>query len=112
MKRGCSVTAYLRWSDLEGVDPFLFKETLVYRYIEQLRSDGAPATKASSFLEAVKFTHVLLGMEGSPLDVIKSARVQGAALASIDRKRITVKAPPFTVHAVRLLEKGATELST
>ena len=112
MKRGCSGTAYLRWSDLEGVDPFPFKETLVYRYVEQLRADGAPATKASSFFEAVQFTHVLLGMEGTPLDVIQSARVQGAALASFDRKRITVKAPPFTVDAVRLLEKGVTELAT
>ena len=111
MKRGCSVTACLRWSDLEGVEPFPFKETLVYRYVEQLRSDGAPATKASSFLEAVQFTHVLLGMEGSPLDVIQSARVQGAALASFDSQRISVKAPPFTIHAVRLLEEGVTELS-
>ena len=111
-KRGCSVTAYLRWSDLEGVDPFPFKETLVYRYAEQLRADGAPAAKASSFLEAAQFTHVLLGMEGTPLDVIQSARVQGAALASFDRKRITEKAPPFTVHAVRLLEKGVAELAT
>ena len=112
MKRGCSVTAHFRWSGLEGVDPFPFKETLVYRYAEQLRADGAPATEASSFLEAVQFTHLLRGMEGMPLDVIQSARVQGAALASFDRKRITVKAPPFTVHAVRLLEKGATELAT
>ena len=111
MKRGCSVTDYLRWSDLEGVDPFPFKETLVYHYVEQLRSDGAPATKASSFLEAVQFIRVLLGMEGTPLDMIQSARLQGATLASFDRKRIIVKAPPFTVHAVRLLEKGVTELA-
>ena len=41
---------YVRWARAKGLDPFPLPEDQCYAYVDQLRRDGAPATRASSFL--------------------------------------------------------------
>jgi hypothetical protein len=112
MKRGGSIAAFLRWSRSSGFAAFPLQENVLYQYVEQLRSDGAPATRATAFLEAVPFTISLLGLRGPAWPTLSSKRVHGAALASFDRKRLTAKAPPLTANAVKLLEHGVSSLAT
>lgn len=82
---------------------FPFKEEVCYQYLTRLRADGAPATRATSFLEAVGFCATLLGVHCEP-DACTSARVRGAAMAAYDGKRLTKQAPPMEVELVRTLE--------
>ena len=51
-----------------------------------LQSDGAAATKGASFLEALRFCHFLLGVQGAG-DVLESLRVQGVATQMRAAKR-------------------------
>ena len=46
---------YVRWSRAKGLDPFPLLEDQCYAYVDQLRRDGAPATRASSFRSALAF---------------------------------------------------------
>ncbi|CAK0898636.1 unnamed protein product [Prorocentrum cordatum] len=104
-KRGCSMALFLRWAGqaLGGVQAaFPLTEQVVYDYVEYLRKDGAPATRARSFVEAVWFSSGTVGIEVEA--TIGSARVQGAVARSWATKRLTVKARPLAVRHVRMLE--------
>ena len=85
LKRAGSVLLYLRWH--RALYPMVaalpFGEPDVYRYLCDLRIEGAPPTRAQAFVEAVNFSEALLGLP--PSGVGKSARVAGAALACYKR---------------------------
>ena len=100
-KRACAVLLYVEWAG--GQSAFPVTEPKVYDYVSYLRAEGAPATRATSFLEAINFAVPLLGLAVAP-EVTTSARVRGAALASLDRKGVTRQAPPFEVQLVEALE--------
>jgi hypothetical protein len=53
VKRGRSVARYARWAPACNRNGSPYEDLGVYRYLEQLRCDGAPATRGTSFLEAV-----------------------------------------------------------
>ena len=97
----CSIFLYLEWAG--GQSAFPFSEGVVYVYVSHLGQEGAPATRASLFLEAVRFTSSLLGIPMKD-SATTSARVTGAVLASYDRKRVTRQAPPLETGLVRGLE--------
>ena len=103
-KRACSLAMYVEWAGAQRAFPFT--EERVYQYVTHLKQEGAPATRATSFLEAVRFTVSILGVEADP-GATYSARVNGAVLASYDRKRATKQAPPFETGLVRALEIAA-----
>ena len=46
---------YVRWARAKGLRPFPLDEDVCYNYVDQLRRDGAPATRASSFRSALAF---------------------------------------------------------
>ena len=108
LKRGGSMLLYAEWAG--GGVCFPFTEARIYQYVAHLRQEGALATRASSFLEAVVFTVTLLGIDCEPGATV-TARVKGAALASYDRKRLTQQAPPLTVGLVKALEVAVSKAS-
>ena len=100
-KRMCAMSLYV--TEVGGEEAFPFMEPMLYSYVTHLRRAGAPATRATSFLEAVAFTAELLGIDKEP-GAEKSARVRGAALELYDRKRVTKQAAPMEVRLVKALE--------
>ena len=96
---------YERWAAdfvAEGSWPLTVKKA--YLYVRGLRDDDrAPATRASSFLEALGFAHGTLGLDGA-LDAHGAPQVMGAATAAFDRKRPRVQDVPYTVDAVKYFE--------
>ena len=84
---------FMRWVKLRQgstTAAFPFKEAAVYKYVDHLRTSGAKATKARSFVEAVGFTSGLLEIAGIK-DVTASRRIRGAVHASYKTKRLTLK---------------------
>ena len=105
-KRAGSILLYLGWGRAKGyTDQELvpFREATAYEYARDLYDDEAPATRASSFLEATLLASALLGL-GSE-DLLQSARLKGAVFGSFERKRLTDKKDGLTVAAVTGLEK-------
>ena len=104
-RRATSWTLFLRWhlrelgADFNGV----LTEPLVYTYVETLRKQAAPATRAQSFIEAVGFAKGTIGCSYD-VDSVVSARVKGAAYRSWETKRVTIRAEPMKVHLVAALE--------
>ena len=107
-KRAASMKLFLGWCANAKVPYVPLDEVKVYSYVTYLRSLGLPATRATSFVEALGFTKGLLGFEAIA-DILESRRVKGAALASYKRKRLTVKRAPLTVAMVSDLERLACE---
>ena len=104
-RRATSWTLFLKWhlrelgADFNGV----LTEPLVYTYVETLRKQAAPATRAQSFIEAVGFAKGTIGCNYD-VDSVVSARVKGAAYRSWETKRVTIRAEPMKVHLVAALE--------
>ena len=57
-KRASALAQYLDWAG--GSVGLPITETRVYQYVSHLRQEGAPATRATSFLEAVSFAIPLM----------------------------------------------------
>ena len=107
--RVASVTTFGRWKKSislpDEVSIFPITEELSYRYICELRKEGAPRSRASRFLEAVGFCK---GMLGADVDrVLTSARVRGACISRMAELEPRKK-DPFTVAQVAYLESLAT----
>ena len=106
-RRGSSMMLYLKWARV--ANPSLdeaFSETRIYAYVEELRRNGAPATKARSAMEAIFFAKGTLGVHIGD-EVAASARIRGAIARAWESKRLTKKAPPLSVGAVAVLEHAA-----
>lgn len=50
-----AIMLYIRWARAKGLLPFPLDEGQCYAYVDQLRRDGAPATRAGSFRSALTF---------------------------------------------------------
>eukprot|EP00971_Amphidinium_carterae_P126900 2514336-Amphidinium_carterae.1 len=61
----------------------------------ELKRISAPATRAQSLLETVKFAHGMLGVTLS--DISNSKRLSGVVADQLGRKRATVQRSPLTV---------------
>jgi hypothetical protein len=104
-KRAGSLLLYLRWGRARGyTDPELlpFKESVAYEYAKDLADDEAPATRASTFLEAALLATELLKLPSDKL--LESARLKGAIYGSYERKRLTEKKDGLTANALWALE--------
>ena len=90
-RRATSWTLFLKChlrepgADFNGV----LTEPLVYTYVETLRKQAAPATRAQSFSEAVGFAKGTICCNYD-VDSVVSARVKGAAYSSWETKRVTI----------------------
>ena len=78
-------------------------ESLVYQYIDSLRSSQKPPTRAQTFLSTLAFVESLFGWRGAG-EAAASQRVQGAAHLCFLRKRVLRQAPPLDVIAIAVLE--------
>ena len=99
---------YVRWARAKGLRPFPLDEEVCYYYVDQLRRDGAPATRASSFRSALAFckgTIQLLGVD----EVLQSTRITGSAHRSFLTKRVLKQRDALTVHQVNILERVVCE---
>ena len=106
LKRAGSVLLYLRWHRalFPTIAALPFGEPDVYKYICDLRTEGAPPTRAQAFVEAVNFTEALLGLP--PSGVGTSARVAGAALACYKQKRLLKQRDPISMDMLASIEDG------
>ena len=103
--RVASITSFGRWKKSvllpEEVSIFPISEELAYRYICELRKEGAPRSRATRFLEALGFCK---GMLGADVDAaLASSRVRGACInrvADLEPR----KKDALTVEQVAYLE--------
>ena len=104
--RAGSILGYVRWgkATILVFAPFPFREIHCYEFVCFLRAIKSPPSRAERFVQAVRFTHTLLGVDG-PLDAI-SARVSGATVVDIPKKAL-IKKLPFSLEQVKLLEVTA-----
>ena len=94
---------YIRWARSKGWDAFPISEAQVYQYVDQLRKDGAPATRVKSFRSALAFCKGTIQLEGVD-EVLQSGRVTGSAHRSYLTKRILRQRDALTVVQVSTLE--------
>jgi hypothetical protein len=105
-KRAGSILLYLRWGRARGytdAELLPFRERTAYEYARDLADDDAPATRASSFVEAALLASELLRLPSE--DLLASARVKGAVYGSYERKRLTKKRDGLSANAVWALEE-------
>ena len=107
--RSSSIAMYLNWlrDELGEGCTASFQESLVYRYLCNLRDRNAPATRASTLMESLRFCHHCLGFSGLN-DTINSSRCLGVAHALYLKKAPTSQAVPFPPWMVGLFELAAT----
>ena len=79
-----------------------------YEYVDQLRRDGAPATRASSFRSALAFCKGTIELDGVD-DILRSTRISGSAHRSFLTKRVLKQRDALTVHQVSILERVVRE---
>jgi len=104
MQRACSLRLFVRWARASGHKPFPLVEDIVFKYLDDLNLEGAPATRGQAFKEALNFAKGYAGLEGVS-DVLASRRVIGSALASYSRKREPNKRLPLTKVEMQCLER-------
>ena len=102
-RRACALRLLVRW--MRGARRAILSEATLYEYVSSLRRDGAPASRAQSAIEAVRFAGGLLGL-ALPADLV-SVRVRGAAAWAAAAMRPRRQAPPLTVEEVAALEIAA-----
>ena len=102
-KRLYAMQSFATWcAEQMGCNWQPMDEYLCWRYVRHLQSTGAPATKAASFLEAVRFSWFLLGVQGAD-QCEKSLRVRGVATQLKAKKAPWKPAAILTIMEVRAL---------
>ena len=101
--RASSLLLYVRWCQAKGFDPFPLSEDLAYVYVDELRKNNAPATRANSFRSSLAFCKGTLLLPGVD-EVLASSRVTGSAHRSFLNKRLLKQRDALTVSQVEVLE--------
>ena len=102
-KRANAMICYLAWCKKDNKPTFCFVESLIYEYINFLRSSNVAPTKAESFRTSLTFCHYVLGLNDA-LKSAGSARVKGACRAMFVKKRPLRQAAKLLVTEVLMLE--------
>ena len=106
MKRFYSVKTYNTWVIRQSGKSWLpLEEKMVWSYFKALRAEKAPATRATSLLEALRFCHFVFKTEGCE-ETLASLRVRGLAAQLYACKRPWKPADPLTVSDVQFLHKA------
>ena len=86
-KRLYALRSFSEWcSDHLGVPWLPLTESHAWQYIRHLKSIGAPATKAATFMEAVRFGWYIVGLDGGD-EVQASLRARGLSAQLFAAKR-------------------------
>lgn len=108
-KRLGSIQLYRKWAVAAGFGEVLpTDEKAIYAYVRALEAERAPATRAQSFIEAVRFLSGVAGLSINLQEAL-SSRVLGATMASADRKRLLLQSPALTVQALATMENFVLE---
>ena len=108
MKRMSALLAYKRWYVLNFEDNWIpFVEEKCWSYVRMLQTTEAAPSKATSFIQAVRFCQHILGVEGA----ILSRRIVGNAEIQLSNKQIIKQARPLSVNEVRQLQSVASDHS-
>jgi hypothetical protein len=103
-QRSSSMNMFARWLRLRrDGPPWPLHEQEAYAYLVDLRESRSPATRAQRFLEAVHFSHFILGLDVQE-GLLSSRRLSGAALTSFSRKRMLTQRVELTVEQISKLE--------
>ena len=106
LKRYYSLRSYFHWDDKEDDGRHLpLKESKAWAYLLYLKRVAAPPTKATSFMEAVRFCSFVLHMSGTE-SILQSLRVKGLAAQMYATKRPWKPADTLSVSQVMKLHKG------
>ena len=107
LKRANSMLSYHRWHVIRfDTSPIPFQENCCWIYLRHLQEIGAPASRAVSFVQAVRFSHFVFQVDGA-LSVINSRRIVGLADIQLSLKKSTRQARPLTVDEVCRLHQIA-----
>ena len=101
--RASAILLYIRWCSSKGFQAFPCTEPLAYVYVDELRKNNAPATRANSFRSALAFCKGSLMIEGVD-SILSSSRVTGSSHRSYLTKRLLRQRDALTVDQVRILE--------
>lgn len=85
-----------------GLDWLPMTEGKAWSYVKNLKESAAPATKASAFIEACRFSWYILGLDGTG-DVESSLRVRGVSAQMKAKKRPWSPADVLSILEVRKL---------
>ena len=104
-KRFYALNRFVNWCFKDNRTPFPLREKDLFQYMQELRDNESTAPSAGrSFLEAVKFTSAILGLDGNVVE-LGTARLSGVASQLALRAGPILQASPLTVVQVRLLER-------
>eukprot|EP00435_Cladocopium_sp_Y103_P033182 s3258_g8.t1 len=79
LKRLCAIKLFNRWLIMEYSETWIpFDEQRVWAYMRHLRESKAPASRAVSLLESIRFCHFTMKIDGAQ-SVLESLRVKGLA---------------------------------
>ena len=108
LSRANSMLAFIRWHTLGPPNDEMLplKEEAAWQYVSHLKESGASASKATSFVQACRFCHYVLRVEGA-LQVVSSRRVCGLADIQLSGKREAKQARPLTVKEAQDLYRVA-----
>jgi len=102
-KRASSALRFLKWSTGRGLVCWPLQEVVVYSYLAWLKTEGAPTT-GQAFVEALRFSHGVIGLYGV-LSVLESRRIVGSARLMMEKKAPPRQRDPLTVEQIRVLER-------
>ena len=109
MKRFYAVKTFNTWVIRQSSKHWLpFEERAVWAYFKALKLEKAPATRATSLLEALRFCFFVFRVDGCE-ETLSSLRVRGLAAQLYATKRPWRPADPFTVSDVQFLHKAMLE---
>ena len=101
--RASALMLYVRWCQAKGFTPFPVSEALSYVYVDELRKNNAPPTRANSFRSTLAFCKGALLLQNID-EILMSSRVTGSAHRSFLNKRLLKQRDALTVCQVQVLE--------
>ena len=101
--RASALMLFIRWCQAKGFQPFPVTEPLAYVYVDELRKNNAPPTRANSFRSAMAFCKGALLLQNID-EILMSSRVTGSAHRSFLTKRLLKQRDALTVSQVQVLE--------
>lgn len=106
MKRLYAIKTYNTWAMRKFGKSWLpVDERMVWEYVKCLKLEKAPATRASSLLEAIRFCFFVFRVDGCE-ETLASLRVRGLAAQLYACKRPWKPADPLAVSDVQFLHRA------
>ena len=103
LKRLCTIKLFNQWLIREYTETWLpIREQRVWAYIRSLRETKAPASRAVSLLESIRFCHFTMRVDGAQ-EALDSLRIKGLAAQLFATKKPWKPSDVLTVSDVEFL---------